>query len=102
MLRKNKPTPRKPANEELRYFEFDRSTVASQLQSLEDAIAEGAKQIEMVAHERVFDQSLSRALLRRALTLHLVARDLSVLLRLVRGARLPNTAAQSVRSKTPD
>jgi hypothetical protein len=74
------------------YFEIDRSTVARELQSLESTIEEGAKQIEMVAAERVFDQSLSRALAKRARKLHLVARDLNRLLRLVERARMPKTS----------
>jgi predicted ATP-dependent protease len=83
-----------PTNSESTYFEIDRSTVSTELRALQRTIKEGAKQIDMVAAERVFDQSLSRALVRRARKLHLVARDLSGLIRLVGLARFRGTAKQ--------
>ncbi len=90
MFRKNtRPRARKPTDNELTYFEIDRSTVARDLQSLKSAIEEGAKQIEMVAAERVFDRSLSRELVRSARKLQLVARDLNGLLKLVARAHMP-------------
>ena len=93
MSSKNKrPQARKRTDNELTYFEIDRSTVASELQNLKGVIEEGAKQIEMVAAERVFDQSLSRELVRRARKLQLVARDLNGLLKLVARARMPKTS----------
>jgi len=73
-------------------FDFDRATVARELKTLRRAIEEGAKQIDMVAAERVFAKSLSRALTRRARKLHLVARDLERLLRLVARAHIPKEA----------
>jgi len=92
MSSKNKrPQARKRTDNELTYFEIDRSTVAREVQTLKSAIEEGAKQIEMVAAERVFDQSLSRELVRRARKLQLVARDLNGLLKLVARARMPKT-----------
>jgi hypothetical protein len=92
MFRKNKrPQARKRTDNELTYFEIDRSTVVSELRNLKSAIEEGAKQIEMVAAERVFDQSLSRELVRRARKLQLVARDLNGLLKLVARAHMPKT-----------
>jgi len=92
MSSKNKrPEARKRTDNQLTYFEIDRSTVVSELQNLKSAIEEGAKQIEMVAAERVFDQSLSRELVRRARKLQLVARDLNGLLKLVARARMPKT-----------
>jgi hypothetical protein len=93
MSSKNKrPQARKRTDNELTYFEIDRSTVAREVQTLKSAIEEGAKQIEMVAAERVFDQSLSRELVRRARKLQLVARDLNGLLKLVARARMPMTS----------
>ena len=93
MFRKNKrPQSRKRTDNELTYFEFDRSTVTRELQNLKSAIEEGAKQIEMVAAERVFDQSLSRKLVQRARKLQLVARDLNELLKLVARAHMPKTS----------
>jgi len=90
MLR-GKKRPHKRATNEITYFEIDRATVARELQNLKSAIEEGAKQIEMVAAERVFDQSLSRELVRRARKLQLVARDLNGLLKLVARAHMPKT-----------
>jgi hypothetical protein len=63
--------------------------VAHDLQILRRAIEEGAKQIEMVAAERVFDQSLSLTLAQKARELRLVAKDLDSVLRLVAKARIP-------------
>jgi hypothetical protein len=73
-------------------FEFDRATVTGELQSLRRAVEEGANQLEMVAAEKVFGKSLSRALIRRARKLHLVARDLANLLRLIARARIAPSA----------
>lgn len=73
-------------------FDFDRATVALELKKLQRMIEEGARQTEMVAAERVFAKPLSRALIRRARKLHLVARDLERLLRLVARAHLPKEA----------
>jgi hypothetical protein len=64
-------------------FEIDRSNVVLQLRTLRRAIDEGAQDMEMVAAERVFTKSLSRTLTRRARKLHLIAKDLNGLLRLV-------------------
>ena len=69
-------------------FEIDRSTVVFQLRSLRRAIDEGAQEMEMVAAERVFSRSLSQTLIRKARKLHLVARDLNGLLRLVERAHV--------------
>lgn len=64
-------------------FEIDRSAMVLQLRTLRNAIDEGAEEMEMVAAESVFRKSLSRTLTRSARKLHLVARDLNRLLRLV-------------------
>lgn len=88
MSRKNNGIHKREQSEST-YFEIDRSTVARDLKNLRSAIEDGAKQIEMVAAERVFDQSLSQALVQKARELHLVARDLNGLLRLVERARMP-------------
>jgi hypothetical protein len=81
--------PAKRPDYSLTDFETDRSIVARELRSLQRATEEGAKQIDMVAAERVFDEPLSRALIRRARGLHLIARDLTSLLRLVAQAHIP-------------
>jgi len=73
-------------------FDFDRATVILELKKLQRTIEEGAEQIDMVAAERVFAKPLSRALFRRARKLHLVARDLESLLRLVARSQIPKEA----------
>ncbi len=73
----------------LTWFEIDRSSMAGQLRNLRRAIEESATEMEMVAAERVFSKSLSRALTRRARTLQRVANDLNYLLRLVARAQIP-------------
>ncbi|MGA6970533.1 MAG: hypothetical protein WBY93_02820 [Candidatus Binatus sp.] len=73
-------------------FEADRSALARELHILRRQIEECAIEMKMVAAEGVFDQSLSRALLRRAEKLRLVARDLTNLLSLVERARVPGGA----------
>jgi hypothetical protein len=70
-------------------FEIDRSTVVFQLRSLRSAIDHGAEEMEMVAAEKVFVKSVSRALTHRARTLRLAAKDLNRLLRLVERAQVP-------------
>ena len=76
-------------NDALEYFEIDQSVVLGQLQNLRRAIEEGAEELEMVAAERVFDKSLSRALERRARQLQQTAKDLNSLLRSIASAHLP-------------
>lgn len=82
----------KSRNDALTYFEIDRATVVGQLQNLRRAIDEGAEEMAMVAAERVFDQSFSRALERRARQLQRVAKDLNALLRSVAHAQIPKAA----------
>ena len=82
-------------------FDFDRATVALELKKLQRAIEEGAKQIDMVAAERVFVKPLSRALVRRARKLHRVARDLKSLLRLIARAHIPMEAERPKPESLP-
>jgi hypothetical protein len=70
-------------------FEADRSAMARELRFLRREINDGATEMKMVAAERVFGNSLSRALIRTALKFQLIARDLTNLLRLVERAPLP-------------
>ena len=81
----------KPPNGTLEYFEIDRSTVLEQLQYLRRTIDEGAREMEMVAAEGVFDKSLSRLLEGRARSLHRTAKDLNSLLRSVARAHIPQS-----------
>ena len=55
-------------------FQIDRSNMVLQLRTLRRAIDEAAQEMKMVAAERVFGNSLSRALAREARKLHLIAR----------------------------
>jgi hypothetical protein len=80
----------------LAYFEIDRSAVLRQLQNLLRAIDEGAEDMEMVAAERVFGKSLSRALERRARQLRRTAKDLNSLLHWVKRAQIPKVAERPV------
>lgn len=80
-----------PLNGTLEYFELDRSTVLAQLQYLQRTIDEGAREMEMVAAEGVFDKSLSRLLEGRARSLHRTAKDLNSLLRSVARAHIPQS-----------
>jgi len=61
-------------------FEFDRKIVAGVLDTLQGAIDEGAAQMETVADERMFDQSLSGTFSRTARHLNRMARKLEKLL----------------------
>jgi hypothetical protein len=82
-------------------FEIDRSTVVVQLRSLRRAIDEGAEEMEMVAAENVFSKSLSRTLVGSARKLHLVARDLNRLLRLVERADVDKPLTRSEPKSQP-
>jgi len=75
-------------------FEFDRSSMILQLRSLRREIEAGAEEMEMVAAERVFRESLSRALAKEAGKLHVTARELTVLKRLVRRAHMRKDPGQ--------
>lgn len=59
------------------------------MRRLRRTIDEGAEEIEMVSAESVFSKPLSRTLIRSARKLHLVARDLNRLVRLIEQARVP-------------
>jgi len=83
----------------LTYFEIDRLTVTRQIRNLRRAVSDGAKEMEMVAAERVFGKSLSRGILRRARKLALIAKDLDSLLRLVARFHIPS-AAERPKSKS--
>ena len=68
---------REPSPEfERKWFELDRGIVIGQVSALRRSITVGAKQMEMIAAERVFDQPLSEMILRKARAMQRVARDL--------------------------
>jgi hypothetical protein len=71
---------RSPGDFEQRFFEFDRKVVSNLLNNLRDAIREGAVQLEMVADERMFDDSLSATLSRTSRRLEQMWRKLEELL----------------------
>lgn len=84
-----------------RIFEFDRSSMLLQLRSLRREIEVGAEEMEMVAAERVFREPLSRALVNEAGKLHVTAKELSILRRLVERAHMPKDPGQPIPSSVP-
>jgi len=91
-----------PPSNHVEVFEIDRSNMVFQLRSLSRAVDEGAEEMKMVAAEKVFDNSLSRALDREALKLRSITRDLDRLLGLVERAQVAGaTRRSSPRRKQP-
>jgi hypothetical protein len=78
-----------PPSDHTQIFQIDRCNMVLQLRSLRRAIDQGAEEMEMVAAEKVFVRSVSRAITRRARRLRLVAKNLNRLLRLVERAQVP-------------
>ena len=76
-------------------FEIDRSNLIAQLRIVRRAINEGAEEMEMVAIERVFVNSVSQELTRTARKLYQLAEDLSGLHRIIERATLPKEPEQS-------
>jgi hypothetical protein len=76
-------------------FEIDRSNVVAQLRVIRRAINEGAEEMEMVAIERVFVDSISQELTRTARKLYQLAEDLSGLHRMIERASLPKEPERS-------
>ena len=64
---------------ERRWFELDRSAVIGQLSSLRRAISNGAKQLEMIAAERIFEKPLSEEVRLTTVTLKRIGRQLKEL-----------------------
>ena len=83
-------------------FEIDRSNLVLQLRILLRAMNEGAEEIDMVAIEKVFVESVSRALTRAARRLHLAAEDLHGLLRFVQQAHVPKASHDPTPSHAID
>jgi hypothetical protein len=81
-------------------FEIDRSNLVLELRTIRRAINESAEEMEMVAAERVFLDSVSRILARTARKLYRVSEDLHGLHRMVERARVPKGPEQS-NSKPP-
>jgi hypothetical protein len=76
-------------------FEIDRSNLVAQLRIILRAIDESAEEMEMVAVERVFVKSVSKALTRTARKLYQLAEDLSGLHRMIERASLPKEPERS-------
>jgi hypothetical protein len=76
-------------------FEIDRSQLIRELRTLRRAINESAEEMEMVAIERVFVKSVSRALTGAARKLYQVAEDLHGLHRMIERARPPKELERS-------
>jgi hypothetical protein len=70
-------------------FEVDRSNLVLQLRTLRSAIEEGAEEMDMVAIERVFGDSLSRAIVHAAGRLDVTARLLAKLILRIERAQVP-------------
>jgi deoxyribose-phosphate aldolase len=70
-------------------FHIDRAEVATHLYKLSQAISTGAKEIEMVAAERVFDKSLTAKLAGKARVLRRLAKQLNRMHELAARARFP-------------
>ena len=64
---------------ERKWFELDRSDVIGQLSALRRALANGARQMEMIAAERMFHKGLSDEILEKAQALKRIARQLKEL-----------------------
>ena len=84
-----------------RIFEFDRANMLLQLRSLRRDIEVGAEEMEMVAAERVFRKPLSRALISEAGKLHVTAKELTILKRLVERAHIPKDFIQLAPRSVP-
>jgi hypothetical protein len=82
-------------------FEIDRSNLILQLRNIRRAINESAEEMEMVAIERVFVKSVSRALTGTARKLYQVAEDLNVLHRMIQRAHLPKEPERSNPKSRP-
>ena len=76
-------------------FEIDRSNMVRELRTIRRAINESAEEIEMVAAERVFVDSVSRILAQTARKLYRVSEDLHGLHGIVERARHPRQPGQS-------
>ena len=76
-------------------FEIDRSNLVAQLRIIRRAINESAEEMEMVAIERVFVNSVSQALTRTARKLYQLAEDLNGLHRMIERASLPKEPERS-------
>jgi len=64
---------------ERKWFELDRGVVIGQVSALRRSITNGAKQLDMIAAEKIFDQPLSEMILRKAIALQKLARELKQL-----------------------
>jgi hypothetical protein len=76
-------------------FEIDRSNMVAQLRIIRRAINDSAEEMEMVAIERVFVNSVSQELTRTARKLYQLAEDLSGLHRRIERASLPKEPERS-------
>ena len=82
-------------------FEIDRANVSLLLRIIRGAINESAEEMEMVAIERVFVDSVSKALARTARKLYRVAEDLIGLHRMIERAHPPKEPERSNSKSRP-
>ena len=87
--------------DETEIFEIDRSNLVLQLRTIRRAINESAEEMEMVAIERVFVDSVSKALARTARKLYRVAEDLISLHRMIERAHPPKEPERSNSKSRP-
>jgi hypothetical protein len=94
--------PRNPfGRDAVEIFKIDRATIVVKLRTLLHEINETAEEMEMVAVETVFTESLSRVLVRQAKKLRATGRELTSLIPLVRRAHMPGRAAGRSRKPMP-
>src|SRR5580700_6565090 len=98
--------PQKTVNQLLkgdhaRIFEIDRSNLILQLRAIRRAIDETAEEMEMVAIERVFVNSISKALASTARELYRLSEDLNGLHRIVKRAHLPKEPERTSPKSRP-
>ena len=79
-------------------FEIDRSNLILQIRTIRRAINESAEEMEMVAIERVFVNSVSQAITRK---LYRVAEELNGLHRMIERTHLPKQPARSNPKSQP-
>lgn len=80
-------------------FEIDRSNLVLQLRAVKRAIDEAAEEMEMVALEKVFVNTVSQALTRTSRKLYAIAKDLTDLHRIIKRARLPRPEKSKRKSR---
>ncbi len=82
-------------------FEIDRYSMVVQLRNLRREIGDAAEEMRMVAAERVFRESVCRALVKQGAKLQVTAKELTRLMRLVEKTQMPKPAARAESQTAP-